>query len=312
MAAVLFVGGLCLLVLPAAVRRPGRRLHPTEWARLSAGLLAGGGAVFELALALIGVPTVARAAGFPELAHVCERMLGVMAPGTGPVGWAAAAAAVTLPLLALRGAVGAWRTQRRFRIEPELGQHEPYGRHELVVLPTDALLALSVSGRPGQIVVSQGLVDVLSPPELAAVIRHEAAHLAHDHHRLLILTAAVEASLGRLPLVRRSVLALRTGLERWADEDAAGGHETGRSTVRSALVGVALAAVNPAVAAFAGVDDVVERLDALQAPTPRPSVLRRVAIYTPVIVLAAVVLVAVGIWIGHTHAMLTVGAPCPT
>ncbi|MEW6473888.1 MAG: M56 family metallopeptidase [Actinomycetota bacterium] len=310
MAVVLLLGGLCLLILPFVIRRPGRRLAPAEWVRLSAGLLGGGAVVFELALALIALPTVARAAGLHELAHVCERILGIKAAGTGPAGWAAATAAVGLPLLAFRGAVRAWRTQRRFRIEPELGRHEPYGRYELVVLPTDALLALSVSGRPGQIVLSQGLVDVVSPAELGAVVRHEAAHLAHGHHRVLILAAAVEASLGRLPLVRRSVRALRTGLERWADEDAAGGHQTGRSTVRNALVGVALAVVDPAVAAFGGVDGVVERLDALQAPTPNPTIFRRIAIYTPVIIVAAAILVAVGVWLGHTRAMLLLGSPC--
>ena len=312
MALVLLTGGLCLLALPALARRLGRRLDPAEWARLCAGVLGGGAAVFEFAVVLVALPTVARAAGFPELAHVCERMLGVMAPGSGLVGWAAATVAALLAVLALRGVWRAWRTQRRFRIEPELGQHRPYGAHELVVLPTDALLALSVGGRPGQIVVSQGLVDTLSAAELAAVVRHEAAHLDHDHHRFLLLAAAVDAALGRVPLVRRSVVALRTALERWADEDAAGAHETGRSTVRSALVGVALAVVDPAVAAFTGVDDVVERLDALEAPTPRPTLARRVAVYAPVSVVSVGVLVAIGGWAGHVRAMLAVAGACPT
>ena len=312
MAIVLLVGGYCLLALPALARRLGRHLDPAEWARLCAGLLAGGAAVVESALLLMALPLVARAAGFPELAHVCERMLGMMAPASWPVGWAAALGAVGLPLFAARGVGRAWRTQQRFRIEPELGEHRPYGSHELVVLPTDALIALSVGGRPGQIVVSQGLIDTLSDDELAAVVRHEAAHLEHDHHRFLLLAAAVDAALLPLPLARRSVVAFRTALERWADEVAAGGHEGGRTTVRSALVGVALAVVSPAVAAFTGVDDVVERLDALQAPTPSPSALRRAAIYTPVVAVSVMVLVALGAWIGHAHAMLAVGGPCPT
>lgn len=47
---------------------------------------------------------------------------------------------------------------------------------------------------------------------------------------------------------------LRTALERWADEDAAGAHETRRTTVRSAApVGLAPAAVDPAVAVYAPV-----------------------------------------------------------
>ena len=312
MAIVLLIGGFCLLALPAIARRLGRHLDPAEWARLCAGLLGCGAAVFQFALVLMAMPMVARAAGFPELAHVCERMLGVMAPGAGPVGWAAAAVAVILTLLAVRGAWQARRTQRQFRIEPELGEHRPYGCHELVVLPIDSLIALSVGACPGQIVVSRGLVDTLPPAELAAVVRHEAAHLDHGHHRFLLLAAAVEAAFGRFPLVRRSVVALRTALERWADEDAAGAHETGRSTVRSALVGLALAVVDPAVAAFNGVDDVVERLDALEAPTPRPSLARRFAVYAPVIIVSVGVLVAIGGWAGHVRAMLAVAGRCPT
>lgn len=312
MALLLLTGGLCLLALPALARRLGRRLDPAEWARLCAGLLGVGAAVLELGVMLVALPTVAPAAGFPELAHICERMLGVMAPGTGPVGWGAAAVAAILALLGLRGVWLAWRTQRRFRIEPELGEHRPYGAHELVVLPTESLLALSVGGRPGQIVVSQGLVDTLSPAELAAVVRHEAAHLDHDHHRFLLLAAALDAVLGRVPLVRESVVALRTALERWADEDAAGAHEPDRTTVRSALVGVALAAGDPAVAAFTGVDDVVERLDALEAPAPRPSLARRFAVYAPVVVVSVGVLVVIGGWAGHVRAMLAVAGPCPT
>jgi hypothetical protein len=123
----------------------------------------------------------------------------------------------------------------------------------------------------------------------------------------------MDAALGPVPFVRRSVVALRTALERWADEDAAGAHETGRSAVRSALIGVALAVVDPAVAAFTGVDDVVERLDALDAPMPpHPSLARRFAVYAPVIVVSVGVLVAIGGWAGHVRAMLAVAGPCPT
>lgn len=312
MAIVLIIGGFCLLALPAVARRPGRRLGPAEWARLCGALLVAGAAAVELALVLMALPWVARAAGYPELAHVCERMLGMMAPASTPAGWAALVAAIIVPACALRGLRRAWRTQRQFRIEPELGEHQPYGAHEIVVLPTDGLMALSVSGLPGQIVVSRGLVETLSPAEFTAVVRHEAAHLDHRHHRFLLLATAVETALRPVPLVRRSVVAFRAALERWADEDAAGEHEDGRSTVRSALVGVALAAVDPAIAAFSGADDVVERLEALQGPTPRPSALRRTAMYAPVVVVSVVVLMGLGAWIGHTYAMLLMGGHCPT
>src|SRR6266540_2873754 len=63
-------------------------------------------------------------------------------------------------------------------------------------------VAFSTAGRPGQVVISHGLITALSDSELAAVLRHELAHLHHRHQRYLVLAGAVQHSLGLLPLVR--------------------------------------------------------------------------------------------------------------
>src|SRR2546421_10508047 len=154
MVLVLLLGSVPLLALPGVARRAGRQLDPAEWARLCLFALVGGAVAAEAAFVLLAAPTVLRAAGVPALAAACERMLQPLTPGGPWTGWAATAAAITVPLMAGVGAWRARRLQRRFRIEPWIGRHEALGDHELVVLPTPMPLALAVDGRRPQIVIS--------------------------------------------------------------------------------------------------------------------------------------------------------------
>jgi Zn-dependent protease with chaperone function len=310
-ALVLLLGGLCLLVLPGGARRLGRQLDPAEWARLSAALLVSGAAVVWLSTVLFAAPTVLRAAGVPHLAEACERMLGPLVLGGPAVGWSALVLAVALPVLSGVGIGRARRDQRWCHVEPWLGEHERFDGHDLVVLPTVEMLAVSVQGCPSQIVVSKGLVDTLSPTELAAVLRHEAAHLEHRHHRFLVVATALEHGFAVLPLVGRSTGALRTALERWADEAAAGEGDVARATLRSALLGVTMAIVDPALAAFAAAETVIERLDALDGDLSRPSAFRHAAVYLPAVAVSAAVLVALGAWAGDVRALLAMSGRCP-
>lgn len=312
MAVVLLLGGLCLLALPGAARRLGRQFAPCEWARLSAVLLVTGAVVVWLSAVLFAGPTVLRAAGIPRLAEACERMLEPLAPGGPIMGWSAFALVLALPLLTGVGVARARRDQRRFQIEAGLGEHHRFGPHELVVLPTDEVLALSVAGCSSQIVVSQGVVDTLSPSELAAVVRHEAAHLEHRHQRFLLLAAALEHGFAVVPFIRPSTRALRTALERWADEVAAGEDSASRAVLRRALLGVTLALVNPAVAAFAAAETVIERLDALDGRVTRPSIVRRAAVYLPAAMVSTAVLLALGAWASDLWALLAMSGRCPT
>ena len=204
MLASLAASGLGLLALPGLLRPVGRRLRPAEWARTSLLCIGAGAAVVELAAVLYGLPAVATASGVPSLEVLCHRALGPLAPGGPVVGWTAIAVAVGLPAVGGLGWSRARRTARSARIEPGLGHHEPYGGHELVVLPTERPLAVSVpvpSGQSGrhQIVVSDGLVDLLTPAQLDAVLRHEAAHLRHGHRRHLAVAAAVDGAFAWFP-----------------------------------------------------------------------------------------------------------------
>lgn len=310
-ALVLLLGGLLLLAFPGAARHLGCTLDPAEWSRLCARTLIGGAVVVEASLVVFALPTGLRAIGVSSLAAACERMLAPLAPGGPLAGWSAAAVAVALPVLTGLGVLRARRHQRRFHVEPWLGDHEPFAGHDCVVLPTGELFAVSVDGFPSQIVVSQGLVDALSAEELSAVLRHEAAHLEQRHGRFLLLATALEYSLALVPFVGRSARALRVGLERWADEAAAEERGSSRAVVREALLGVTWARVNPAVGAFGAADCVAERLDALEGEPAHPSPLRRAAVYLPAVALFVGVVVALGVWASDARAVLAMAGTCP-
>ena len=312
MVPVLFVAAICLLGLPGVARRFGRGLDPAEWSRFSAAALAIGAVFLEISVFLYAAPTVLRAVGVPHLADFCERALGAVLPGGAVLGWPAAAMAVLFPVLTGVGAGRARRAQQRVQVEPWLGDHRRVDGYDLVVLPTVQILAFSVGGPKRQIVISQGLVDALSVEEVDAVVRHEAAHLDHRHQRLLLLASALEHGLPLARFLRRSTAALRTGLERWADETAAGASHCSRTMLRGALLAVCAAAVHPAVAAFSATDSLVERLDALSSGPPRPSRFRRLETYGPALLIGAAVVGALGTWGGEAVHLAHLVRHCPT
>jgi len=310
---LLLVGGLGLLSLPGLTGRLGRRLPPEEWARLCAGCLGVGAVIVELACVLYALPTVLRAARVPAIAALCERAIHLFLPGGRPAGWAAAAAAVTIPGLATLGLSRARRCSRTVRAEPSLGSHRPLGHHDLVVLPTPQLLAVSVAGTPSQIVISGGLVAALTDAQLDLVLRHEAAHLDLDHQRRLEFGAAVDHAFAFWPPARRSTQILRTALERSADEVAAGDAPEQRRELRAALLGATAMALSPAdIAAFSPVETVAERLDALEHDQPKASMLVRSGLYTATAANAGVVLIAVAAWGGEARMLLSMAGRCST
>lgn len=100
-------------------------------------------------------------------------------------------------------------------------------------------VAYSVPGWHTRLVLTAGLVDLLTPPQLAAVVAHERAHLQSHHDLLLLPFQAWSVALGRLPGVdaaRRAVAALA---EMQADDAAA--RQVGADTVAAALAAVVLA-----------------------------------------------------------------------
>lgn len=308
MVLLILLSGSLLIALPGLARPVGRRLAPREWSMLCAVALAGGALLIEIGLVLLAAPTVLVALGAPTLASACERLLGPLLPGGPLLGMVAVPPALTMPMLAGLGIRRERRRRGRRALEPWVGDHLEWEGLDVVVLPTDDVVAFSVSHGHPQILVSAGMVAALSRDELEAVLRHERAHLRQGHHRFLGLAAAVDHG---LPLARPSTAALRVALERWADEVAVAGDQAARMALRGALLQATMGTTGPGLAAFSPLETVMERLDALQSPPRRPSRIRRGLLYSPGLAIALVALGASAAWIGDAHVLVAMTSHCP-
>lgn len=135
------------------------------------------------------------------------------------------------------------------------------------VLDTEQPIAYAAPGNPGCVVVSNGLLDALSPRERQVLFAHERAHLEQSHHRYLLIGAMAVAA---VPPLRPLVEQLRLATERCADEAAVEVMDGDRELVAVSIARAALATTDYAgtVGAFAG-GSIPLRVDALLSePTP--------------------------------------------
>lgn len=141
-----------------------------------------------------------------------------------------------------------------------------------------APLAWSVPGWNRRLVLTAGLVELLTPAQLSAVIEHERAHLSLHHDLLLLPFQAWARALGRLPGVRAARGAVAALAEMQADDVAA--RAVDAETVVSALAAVALAdrgsGALPAGESAGETADVastavVDRVRRLRRPRPFPA-----------------------------------------
>ena len=133
---------------------------------------------------------------------------------------------------------------------------------------TDEPFAYALPGRPGQVVVSTGMLCCLKADERTVLFAHEQAHLALHHHRFVAVADTAAAAVPILGRLRRQV---RFATERWADESAAS--EVGnRTTVARALARAAIATTDHTGRAMAfGGHGVMARIEALLTePAGRP------------------------------------------
>lgn len=147
------------------------------------------------------------------------------------------------------------------------------GTDHLVIVDDDRADAYVVPGVRGRVVVSTAMLRALPPQERRALLAHEQAHLRHRHHLHIQLT---ELAARANPLLRPLVPVVRTGVERWADEDAAAAtgdrQATARAIARAALARgekPSRARLHQLALAVTG-SPVVQRTQALlDAPRPR-------------------------------------------
>jgi Zn-dependent protease with chaperone function len=311
MSLLLVAIGLAAAALPAMAAPSGRRLWPGHWAKLAVAAFIGGAVATEAGLVAEGAPTVLSAAGVSALAHACERLLQPLVPAGAPLGWFAATAAVAFPLA---GALALLQAHlHRLRVADAvtwLGHPTRVAAHAVTVVAGERPLALSLGGKDPRIVVSSGLLAVLAVEEVEVVLRHEAAHIAHRHGRLLSLTAALGSALAWFPPARASAAAIRVAVERWADESATAGSAAARARLRLALLQVGGMIPPPAAPALSDASTVVERVRGLEGEPPAGRLGHRVSVYLPGAGLGLAAMTTAGVWLGQIHTVVVMAGRC--
>jgi Zn-dependent protease with chaperone function len=139
-------------------------------------------------------------------------------------------------LVALGTAIAVFVSMARVRVR-QRHRRAPSNGPELAVIASDDAVAYTLPGRPGQVVVSTGMLRSLDVKERRVLIAHERSHLRRHHHRYVRLT---ELAVAAVPVLAPLNARLRFAVERWADEDAAA--ELGdRALVARAIARAALA-----------------------------------------------------------------------
>jgi Zn-dependent protease with chaperone function len=204
--------------------------------------------------ALSRQPLIAAAGGW---SRATLRPLSQLPLGWGLLAGAAAAVLLTAALVftarAARDLVAAGRTCRKLDA----------GHQKLVITRDARPTAYSLPARTGTVVVSTGMLRLLSADERRALLAHEDAHLRH-HHVGYVLLAELAAAAN--PLLRPLARHVRLAVELWADESAAA--EVGdRRLVARALARASLAASaahgHPGVRLAIAETDVCARVRAL-------------------------------------------------
>ncbi len=292
--------GWALLALPGVMRLKLSRLQPAVWTRLAAGCLAVGAGLVGIGLLTMAVPTLLERIGAHHLAALCQRLLHDFLGG-GHLGGLIAAFTLAFVTYRAYSSVRRLRGAREgVRVESWVGEHRRFTDHDVVVIPTDALVAITPGGRSTQVIVSSGLIELLDDDEFALVLKHEVSHLRRRHDRWVVLATVLEAALGWLPLVGSSAAVLRLGVERWADEDATGDDPAARRILYKALLAASGVRPNPGVASFSGFGGLEMLNDRLEALSTNRTGIRNHRWYPGLI---AITPLAAAAWLGSVAAL---------
>lgn len=295
MIVALIIASVALLIVPGMSRGALTRISGAEATRLTLFAVCAGAVSLLFGLIALAVPSVGHTLGIPAL-EACRSVIGGFEPGGHLVGWIAAGAAASL---VGRTVLTLVRLQRARHVEVEawIGIHEERVAFDLVMLPTDELVAFGAHRPdPPQIVISDGIRAVLTVDELEAVVEHERAHLDLRHHRHLRALALVDDAFGWIPFVRESTRQARNAIERWADEACSADPAT-RAALARALVTVA-ASDRPINAPTGDGRGVLDRTACLRHPPGPPPLTVRARALAPASALAATAVVLATLWLG--------------
>ncbi|MGH3296305.1 MAG: M56 family metallopeptidase [Trebonia sp.] len=237
----------CVPALLAPLTRRGASVR----AGLAAWLTAMASVLLSAALAIqFSLRTVA--ADWPQLTQALCRSVagGACTPGVYGSAFYQVGMIVLAASLTLAGVAAAWRYGRRVQRSRAqtrsharaalLVGHAIAGQDRTVMLDDPRPAAYCVAGRPAAIVVTSGALAVLDPPQLAAVLAHEGAHLAHGHHALATVTRGLAAAFPGVPLFNRGAAEVARLTEMAADDTAT--RSSGRPALVSALIAIATGA----------------------------------------------------------------------
>jgi Zn-dependent protease with chaperone function len=232
------VGG-ALILYATAVGLAGaagfrRAVWPLRAPRLGAAVVLAAAWSVPVAFVLAGVTIVLPpSALFTDLGQLIGACLVRLHAAYGtPAGAGIVTAGQVLSLAMLARLVWAVATvvrhrrteRRRHRLLVRLaGTHRP--DVPAVVVDCAGPGAYSVGGRRPAVVVTSGAVDLLTGPQLRAVLAHERAHVNRRHHRWALAAVLVAEAMPLVPLLRDAPARVGRLLEMDADERAADHHE---------------------------------------------------------------------------------------
>jgi Zn-dependent protease with chaperone function len=202
---------------------------------------------------------------------------GLFVPGSGAIaalgmpGWLCSVGVFALTVVVgvrlivamLKVAIGTRRRRAHHRMVVDLlgARHREFG--DARVLQVAEPLAYCLPGMRSRVVLSEGTLAAMSPAELAAILRHERAHLRARHDLVLEAFIAVHTAFPRFVRSRSALNAVRLLVELLADDVAV--RAVGPAPLARALVACA-AARTPAGAMAAGGPTTVIRVRRLAGP----------------------------------------------
>jgi len=260
---LLFVPLLIPALAAAAARPLAAWLEPRSatWLLTAAAVVLACASTMALALLVAWA-----AAAAPPLAIIGQYSAAVARRGDPYPVLTGAGAALLLAAVAVGTAVTAHRRARALAEAYRRAARLRPGRRRVVVIPSPAIEAYALPGWPGRIVLSAGILDALDDRGQAALLAHEQAHLAGQHH---LFTTAARLAAAANPLLLPLSRAVDYTTERWADERAAAA--TGDRRLVAATIGrVALLATTPDPAALSIAGRPARRISlAWAGPVPR-------------------------------------------
>jgi hypothetical protein len=259
---------LLIGILVAWASRPvAVRVTPSLASILLTSLAVSVSLATGLVLCLAAVVAMAELPPTSVIGHWTPDVLRDRVPMPPAIGALAGAVAAVL-LICAAAHVGQVLARSR-RMSTAVAQLPPQAG-DLVVLDDRAAVAYALAGRYRRIVVSTGMLRLLSGAQRRALLAHEAAHLRY-HHQAYVELGRLAATAN--PLMRPVSRAIELAVERWADEAAV--RAVGdRNTVARAVGAAAIGRTRPPAGALAGAQsNVATRVQLLIAPRRSPRIL---------------------------------------